>query len=495
MLMLLENPLIYTTLVIILPIIIIPLLMRFVIGKIIIFNAKKKYLPHYLHNQRRGWEIDIDEQAIDKLNTIALQRLKGAFIFKPDMQTDIKAILLYIQNIYNPGADTEKLSFSFSIKKLLDCAVLFFCDFYKEYADKKWFKLIQNIRIVWLYRIWNVRKYYEIVFSHPVMDRLRRMRLLGKILRILLIPLLGLPSLLWYILRSIIISVLYEGFYRFLYALMLMKVSYYALYLYGRQNKDISKRIKSIPKKKLAEFNKQIQARLLPSAWPEKSSRYHRAVVVYLKSLERMGVAPDPEVLGQDPGFLEKAKKIFVRVKAAFSRSYAKTIPFIKKQEYKNNIIMHLLNISAVYVPHADKPYRYLRIKELIATGYMASIIIMHKILSTPGITILLNKLSLNYALKLSAMARQQLVVDSVKGAGDLYKYYRLYRIGSRALKLLRGLSGPGGLMWSLGSSVLFQQVQDLLKEYVVHRISRLSLFTWEAHILKKQIDLHPLLF
>jgi hypothetical protein len=493
--MLLENPFIYTALVIVLPIIVIPLLMRFVIGKIIIFNARKKYLPHYLNNQRRGWEIDIDERAIGELNAIALQRLKGAFIFKPDIQTDLKAILLYIQNIYNPDTDAEKLSFSFSIKKLLDCAVLFFCDFYKEYADKKWFKLIQNIRIIWLYRIWNVRKYYEIVFSHPVVDKLRRMRLLGKILRILLIPLLGLPSLIWYIVRSIVISVLFEGFYRFLYALVLMKVSYYALYLYGRENREISKRIKSIPKQKLTEFNKQIQAWLSPSAWPEKSSRYDRAVAVYLTSLENMGVAPDPEVLGKDPGFLETAKKIFVRVKSAFSRSYAKTIPFIKRQEQENNIIMHLLSISAVYIPHADKPYKYLRIKELMATGYMASIMIIHKILSTPGINILLNKLSINYALKLSVMARERIVVDSAKSVGELYKYYRLYRIGSRAWKVLRGLSGPGGLVLSLGSSVLFQQARDLLKEYVVHRISRLTLFTWETHILKKRIDLHPLLF
>ncbi|MBN1798805.1 MAG: hypothetical protein JW822_09510 [Spirochaetales bacterium] len=492
--MLLENPILYTTLVIILPIIIIPLIMRFVIGKIIIHNAKKKYLPQYLQNQRRGWEIDIDAQAIDSLNTIALQRLKGAFIFKPDIQTDIKAILLCIQNIYNPTADAEKLSFAFSIRKLLDCALLFFCDFYKEYADKSWFKLIQNIRIVWLYRIWNLRKYYEIVFSNPVMDKLRRMRVLGKILRILLIPLLGLPSLIWYILRSIVISVLYEGFYRFLYALMLMKVSYYALYLYGRQNKDISKRIKGIPKQKLAELNSQIQAQLLPSAWSEKSSRYHRAVVVYLKSLEQMGIASDPEVLGEDPSFIEKTKKILDRVKTAFSKSYAKTMPFIKKQEDKHNIIEHLLTISAVYVPHADKPYKYLKIRELMATGYMASIIIIHKILATPGVNILLNKLSFNYALKMSSLARQQLVVDGAKSVGSLYKYYRLYRIGSRALKILRGLSGPGGLMWSLGSSVLFQQVQDLLREYVVHRISRLTLFTWESHILKKQTSLHPLL-
>jgi len=491
---LLENPFIYTTLVIVLPIIIIPLLMRFIIGKIIIFNVKKKYLPQYLQNQHRGWEIDIDAQAIDSLNTIALQRLKGAFIFKPDIQTDIKAILLCIQNIYNPAADAEKLSFSFSIKKLMDCALLFFCDFYKEYADKSWFKLIQNIRIIWLYRIWNVRKYYEIVFSHPIMDKLRRMRMLGKILRILLIPLLGLPSLIWYIIRSIVISVLYEGFYRFLYALMLMKASYYALYLYGRQNKDISKRIKGIPKQKLAQINTQIQAQLLPSAWSEKSSRYHRAVVIYLKSLEQMGIAPDPEVLGVDPGFLEKTKKILDRVKTAFSKSYKKANPFIKKQEEKNNIIAILLNISSAYVPHAAKPYKYLRIKELIATGYMASIIIIHKILSTPGVNMLLNKLSLNYALKLSSIARQQFVVDGAKSAGNLYKYYRLYRIGSRALKVLRGLSGPGGLMWTLGSSVLFQQVQDLLREYVVHRISRLTLFMWESHILKKASNLHPLL-
>ncbi len=490
----LGSPILHTLLIIIIPVVLLPLLMRYVIGKIIILRAKKHYLPSYLQNQSRGWHEKSDKQAIESLNSIALQRLKGAFIFKPDIQTDIKTILLCIQNIYYPGAESAELSFSFSIKKFLDCALLFFSDFFKDYAHKKWFKLIRNIRIIWLYRMWNIKKYYEILFSNPLMDKLRRMRLLGKVLRLALIPLIGLPSLVWYVLRSIIISVFFEGFYRFFYALMLLKISYYALYLYGRENKNINQRISAVPKQKLTEISKQIESMIRPGSWEEKSSLYEKAVTVYQAALEELGIAKDQAVSEEDGSFLGKAMQVLDRIKKAFSKTYTNANPFIKKQVQGNAVLEIILGISAVYMPRSQKPYRYLRLKELITAGYMASIIIIRKIMTTPGANLLLEKLSVDFALKITAIARQDTVIDGAKSIGELFKYYRLYRIGSRAIKVIRGISGPYGLILSLGSSVLIQQAKNLLYDYIIHTTARLTLFTWESHILKKDRGLLPLL-
>jgi hypothetical protein len=237
--LIMQNPLLHALLVVVLPILIIPLLMRFIIGKIVIFKAGQKFLPLYLKKQHRGWQTAQDRQTMSTLNAFALQRLKGGLVFKADLKEDVKTILLCIQAINHPESAPADVSFSFSVRKLLDCALLFFSDLYKEFAGKAWFKLIRRVRLGWFSRIWNVRKYYELLFAHPLLEKLRRARIPGKIIRLVLIPLIGLPSLIWYVVRSIVFSVFFEGFYRFFYALVLLKIGYYALYLYGRENRSI----------------------------------------------------------------------------------------------------------------------------------------------------------------------------------------------------------------------------------------------------------------
>ncbi|MBN2531421.1 MAG: hypothetical protein JXB88_00945 [Spirochaetales bacterium] len=494
---LLQHPVIRTILSVILPVLIIPFLMRLIVGRIILFRVKKKYLPAYLESIYSGWESEDDKKAMKEVSRLALQRLKYHFIFKPEFFADAKAILISIKNIYNQKKSEDDYIFTFSLLSLIECSLLAFSDIYKEYGKKPWFRLIQNVKLIWFYRAWNFRKIYMIIFTNPVIDRLRRTRILGKLLRILLIPLLGIPSLIFYIIRSIVISIFLESFFRFFYALILMKFGYYALYLYGKENTQISKRIKDIPKKKLGELNKQIQEMILPSGWENKSDFFQQAVESYLEVLKTSGIPMDQEVMMADQSFLDKTKGVLTRVTTAFKRAYKKHNPLDKKEESdKDKILKFYGEISRQYVPKARIPYTYLRLKELIAAGYMASVMILHKILSTPGAKLLLDKISGNFAVKLtSAVKDSNLLKVGVKGIKGAYKYYKLYRIGSRAFKVLRGIASPYTLIWTFGSPVLFQQLQDLLREYTAHRIGRLILFTWESHKLKKKSSLHPLLW
>jgi len=493
---LLQNPVIRTIVSVILPILILPFLMRLAIGRIILFIVKKKYLPKYLKNLYTGWESDEDKKAIKEVSRLALQRLKYHFIFKPEFTVDAKALLISIKSIYNQDKNDEEMVFTFSILSFIECALLAFSDIYKEYSKHLWFRIIQNIKLIWFYRIWNLRKLYLVIFSNPFMDRLRRMRILGKLLRVLFIPILGIPSLVWYIIRSIFISIFLESFFRFFYALILMKFGYYALYLYGKENTQINKRIKEIPKKKLGKFNKQIQGMILPSGWEVKSSRYTQAIKAYLAVLKASGIPEDTEGIGNTQTFFDKTKDVFGRVTTSFMRAYEKHNPLLKKGESdKDKIIRLYMEISRQYVPKARMPFTYLRIGELIAAGYMASVLILHKVLSTPGIKLLLKQLSGNFAVTITSAVKNDFIKTGVKGVKGAYKYYKIYRIGSRAFKVLRGIASPYTLIWTFGSPVLFQQLQDLLKEYVAHRIGRIILYSWESHILKKKNTLHPLLW
>ena len=275
-----------------------------------------------------------------------------------------------------------------------------------------------------------------------------------------------------------------------------MKFGYYALYLYGKENTQINKRIKDIPRKKLGELNKQIQEMILPSGWEEKSSIFHAAIETYLNVLKYCEIPEDQNVKQADISFLEKTKGVFDRVTTAFIRAYKKHNPLMEKgKSDKDKIIKLYKEISRQYVPRAHMPFAYLRIRELIAAGYMASVLILHKVFSTPGAKMLLDKVSGNFAVKLTSVVKSSIVKTGVKGVKGAYKYYKLYRIGSRAFKILRGIASPYTLIWTFGSPVLFQQLQDLLKEYTAHRIGRIILFTWESHMLKRKNKLNPLLW
>jgi hypothetical protein len=493
---LLHNPVIRTILSIILPVLILPLLMRILIGRLILFRVRRKYLPKYLKNLYKGWESKEDKQAIKEVSNLALQRLKYHFIFKPQFAMDAKALLIAIKNIYEGEKKDEDLTFSFSILSLIECGLLAFSDIYKEYADKPWFRIIQNMKLIWFLRALHIRKFYMLIFSNPVMDRLRRMRILGKLFRVIFIPILGIPSIVWYVLRSLTISIFFESFFRFFYALLLMKFGYYTLYLYGKENTHISKRIKNIPKKKLGKLNKEIQTMILPSEWKEKSSQFHKALEVYLEALKLCGIPEDQKAKQAEQSFLDQTKNVMNRVTTAFIRAYKKHNPLSKtKESDKDKFILLYREISKQYVPRAAIPFAYLRIRELIATGYMASVLVLHKVLSTPGAKLLLDKLSGNFAVTLTSFAKSDIAKTGAKGIKGAYTYYKLFRLGSRAFKILRGIAAPYTFIWTFGSPVLFQQLQDLLKEYIAHRTGRLILFTWESHILRKKNKLHPLLW
>ncbi|MBN1697078.1 MAG: hypothetical protein JW881_06165 [Spirochaetales bacterium] len=493
---LLLNPVIRILLIFVLPLFIIPLIMRFIVGRIVLFFVRRKFLPAYLKKLYRGWETSDDRSAIEAIQKLAFQRLRAHFIFKPLLVEDIKAILISIKNTYNPEADREKLTFSFSIVRLMECSLLAFSDLYREFGDAMWFKLIKNIRIIWFYRVWNLKKFYELVFSIPFIDRLRRTRVIGKLIRAALIPILGIPTLIWYVARSIVISVFFESFFRFFYALILMKAGYYAIYLYGKKNTHISKRIKSIPKKKLGELNSRIEEMIKPSLWREKSSRYPAASRLYRELLTEFGITRDASVEEIKENPFGTTKTILRRIASSFKKAYQKQNPFYRNRENDKLKLLRLYReIAGVYVPGTNEPFQYLRLEELIATGYMASVLILHKVLTTPGIRLLLDKISGDFAITLTSLVSHEAVKAGFKGAKDAYKYYRLYRLGSRAWRVVRGIVSPYTLIWTLGSPVLFQQLQDLLKEYAAHRIGRLMLYCWESHILKTKMTIIPILW
>ena len=74
---LLQHPVVRIIISVVLPLLILPVLMRLIVGRIILFRVRKKYLPGYLENLYAGWESEDDKKAIGKRRPYAQKRIHG----------------------------------------------------------------------------------------------------------------------------------------------------------------------------------------------------------------------------------------------------------------------------------------------------------------------------------------------------------------------------------------------------------------------------------
>ncbi len=477
------------------PVLLLPLLLRMIVSPIILFIAKKAYLPEEIAIIQEGWSTHEDEAAAEKVAEFATNRLKAFGPAKYNVKEDTEAILLLIQNTYQKKKKA-KATFSFSAIKLIKCSLLMFSDLYQEYADSWWFKFIGRFRLSWYSRLRFFQKVYEMVFSPSFMRVLKESRLLGKVLRIVLIPILGIPGLLVSFIQSITIGILSEGIFRYLYALILLKIGYYAIYLYGRKNTAIAKRIKSIPKKNISEIALLIEETIKPGNITELSSFHPAAVKAYEDFLRESEMDPDPLFVTEEKNWVQHTGHFFKRLGKSYIKAYTKYNPLYKPKGSEIDKMKNLsLRIAQIYSPKKEHPLWSLRLREVLAFCYYSSVLIVHKVFITPGAGLLLDQMPLDIAVKAGEIASQENVKETVKGISEGLKWYRLFSRGKKMFNIFRGITAPYSLIWTFGSPGIIQQAQNLFKEYIYHRSGRLWLYTWECNAYSHNPKLEQLLW
>jgi hypothetical protein len=460
--------------------------MRFLISRIVLVIVKRRHLPAYLEGSQEGWMQEKDREVIKAASGFALEKIKVFSVMRYRLREDAESLLILIQNLYG-HSKADRIVFRFSITRLLECLLLAFGDIYREYASGTWFRVVKNIRLVWFSRARSLVNIYESVCERvPLLRRLFRTRVAWRIVRVLLMPLLGLPSLIWYTLRSVSLGLITEGYLRFLYALLLLKIGYYATYLYGRKNSHIRKRIREISTSRLWVINLRIEEALTPS--DRLSSHYQKAVETYLELLEEFGLALDKTVL------VEKGEK------AHWAAGLADSLWTITKQAYRNQnplssqasddlqmILRMYREISEVYVPGAEAPILRLRLREVVEVGYLACLVFLQKILTTPGARLLLDKVSCEFVFQLTRVSEKELVKLGTEYLDLSYKSYRLVRKARKLFYIVRGASLPTALLSILGSPILMQKLKNILRDFTYHRVGRLLLYAWETNELKTE--------
>jgi len=486
---------------VLLPVFLIPPLVRFTATRIVLRVARRSMLPREIKGLQAGWQREADVRALEAVETFARERLGGFLVPSYDLLSDGRELLCRIQAIYLPKS-TDKLSFTFSAKTAAECALLIFSDLYREFGRHWWFRGLKKVRLIWFRRVFEAGRKYYAVLEVPVLKQLNRTRLMGGLVRLILVPVIGFPFMVWYLIRSSVVTTLYEGSFRYLYAVGLMRIGYYGIHLYGKGNPAIEARIANISRGRILELESAFERKLSPRRWKPKSGVYPEAVLCYRKLLAYYGVADDPKVNGLDrdsagPGGLWRGTgRLLSRFSRSAMRSFEKQLrPQKPEPDHQRQLVTLIREIPAVYHPGTQNPLLHFRVGDLLDSGYMAAVLALGKIYRVPASHSLLDRISVDFLIKAKAFGDDDGVRNALAGIGKSARYLGLFLRSRRLLKTARGLISPFNLAVSIGGPLLLQQLQDLAGEFAYHRIGRILLYLCESGELKRDDPLDPYLF
>jgi hypothetical protein len=466
-----------------LPLILVPLCMRFAAVRLILLMARRRLLPGRLREMEAGWEEEERESFI-AAEKIVRTRLRTLFPPAYDLTADVREILLSIQR--QRGETGGELRFSFSIRSAAEVGLLAFADIYDDLHRKPLFRLLQRIRLKWLVRVGKLAEGYARIRNLPVLRELSRSRILGLLLRAALIPLLGLPLLIFYLVRSFLTGILADGSFRYLYALVLLRITYYGIYLYGGENPVIAGRISDLGRDEITDAGRRLEKQLLPREWGTKSLQYEEGVLRLRAILRDLGIDDDhrlSEGEGQLPRPFASGRRLFRRLRG--SALLAARRSFLKVEKPTGIVAgLKLLwtGVSGAYVPGDRKASQELRVGELAAAGYFASLLLLSKLYSAPGGRRALGRVPVELAVRINTLTEDELFRTILSGAREGMRLAGVAGRIRRAGLLLRGRYHPAGIVLSFATPFALAHLENSLKSGLYHRAGRLMLYIWEQN-------------
>ena len=165
------------------------------------------------------------------------------------VSTDLKSLLAIL--IPAGEDDLESLRFDFTPVRFLETLLLAYEDLHLEAEKHILLRYLLKRRIKWFRPFQGGMKFQKTINSIPVVDYFNRKGLFTQGFRLILIPLIGLPGLLFYVFRSIIIRGIWAGLIRYYYTLFLFRASHYLIYLYGGNTEVLLERCKKFSRKEI----------------------------------------------------------------------------------------------------------------------------------------------------------------------------------------------------------------------------------------------------
>ena len=460
-----------------------PLILRFVIGRIILVVVKKRYVNQISEDIA---PIGIEEEALKSTLSILLKKLNYPFIQKYDLKNELISIILAVQNSYK-GTMDEELKFTFSISDLIKCYFLLMTDLNKIINNAFWFDKVKKSKIATLKKINKISGYYNYLYEKiPFLKILRKGRITGKIIRILLIPILGLPSIVLSIFVSIVSLFFTEIIWKYYYSVLLIKCCYYAIILYGHKSSLLKEKIEEFPLDKIKKMSLAVEELISPHNSMFRSDLFETSFVEYQRVLEKFGISPEKDIDFDGIKYrFNKKRKIFKKVfKIPFNvvKNYN---PFFEKNESHKEQILYLIKSIAAIYSDKENVFDDLRVMDLFEILYMISVLSYNKLLMG---SVLFDNLSVDFALKAKDISDEifnEVLENTIPRYKQIYRSYKLIRKSRVLYKAIRS-TNPVGFILSFTGPIAFEGIKEQLVDYIYQRTGRFTIYCYESNILKR---------
>ncbi|MFW6364222.1 MAG: hypothetical protein ACOC0D_10285, partial [Spirochaeta sp.] len=482
---------------------------------VVLMVARRVYLPRRVERLRSTWESEKDRDRMDAAFRVVRRRLRPFRPLRPDFPVDVNLILAVVsgaevnrkgrlvagENHGETGSDSPRVVLSFNMQDLAHCYLLLFSDLYDEYAGKWWFRLAGRFRVRWFVHIGVMHRTVNRILSHPSMAVLKQNRLLFRAARLILIPLFGIPDLVISFVLSVSVGLVSEGLFRYVYGLILLKIAHYALYLYGGKNSGIQKRIHAtLSSKRIGVLARQAEQMIAVERNSEHSLLYEEAVAAYQDFLGERQLGADSRLAKEGIRKRDRLRRFIRRTTRYYAKAYGG-----RSTTGTQNILEDLTEIhtriASVYQPGKQDPWRALqalRGREILAFGYLSSILMIHMLLSIPVVGQLAGKSRMQLVVRMSA------IVGDETARRRLKQGFEIIRHTTRAASIWRRVHVAAATVVKRKPVLIIPSIilpgikvgiEDNLRLRIYSRFSRLLLYTWEYSSLGRKPDLETVLW
>lgn len=468
----------------IIPILAVPLAMKFIIAPLICRKLRKSFFKNLSFLSEYDDLTQKDIEALNYLEESSKKGLHTPFVISYNYTFLRSQIINMFYNISAIYGNNDITNYEFSIQKVIEAMYLLFEDLHKNFKLLKIFKFLEKLPLNVFLRVNNINKFVKLLTRHKVFRVFQKYRITGKFLRIIFIPIIGLPIIISQLFFSLIYSTLLEGYMRFIYGLIVMKIGYYTVYLYSDRNNSLHKNIKFCHQKIITK-GEMIEQR--HKNFREKavtSEKLSEALESLKTELESMGVLPNREC-NPDTGTLERTfsrikNSLKNAVKSEFSETYTANLKI-------DDLLSITKKVGSSYFPGSKNPILQMRAKEFIELGYFATNVILKSIYTVPGLKQTLDKVPLKVIININKYLEENKLkkyIPHLKKGKKAISNARTYYL---ATKVLLRRSNPITFAVSFVSPMIIQQTQDMFKEYVYNTYGLLLIDSFEASHLKSK--------
>ena len=477
-----------TLLIILLPfaftLLILPLILRFLIGRIVLFVVKRRYVSK---KKEKSLVDDRDKKALRSVLNTLLKKLSYPFIQTYDFKSEIISLILIVQNCYS-GKESDELKFSFSISELIKCYFLLMKDLNDILNNTFCLNRIKRSRISTLKKINRISGYYNYLFNKiPFLNILRKGRITGKIIRILLIPVLGLPSIVLSGIASIISLFFTEIIWKYYYSILMIKCCYYSMILYGGKKSLLKEQLDSVSSSEIKELAHQVEELINPHNPNFRSSLFEKSFFRYQTELEKYGISSEKDINFDGVYYRFNSKRrAFKKILEVPVNAMKQYNPFYTKGFSDREQILSLIKSIAGVYTEKDDFFDDLRITEIFEILYMASLVSYNKLLMG---SVILDNLTVDFVLKAKDLNDElfnEVLQNSVPGYKKFYRSFVLLR-KSRILYKAARSANPVGLILSLSGPIAFEGMKSQFRDYLFQKTGRFTIYCFESNALNRE--------